>query len=164
MTYGNLNDSNKRELSSRFSFFAVREEEVMMTAGAEIDPIDLSFWNPFFFHLVDIDLGKVHPPLPPPARSRKELPLREEGPLIDLIAARPYRWTQGDKEILRRTEEFLLHFSQNLRRDVEGCSLPSSMDRTKHSPFLIDHKDREAIRSEDTEESVRRICNQGIIF
>jgi hypothetical protein len=58
-----LDDSNKRELSSSPSFSSIGKEKIMMAIGAEMDSVDLSFFYSLFFHLLDIDFGKVnHPP------------------------------------------------------------------------------------------------------
>jgi hypothetical protein len=63
LTHGKLNNPNKRKLPSGLPFFSVREKKVGMTTGAEINPEDLFFLDPFMFHLGNIDLGKInHPP------------------------------------------------------------------------------------------------------
>ena len=62
MTNGNLDHSNKGQLSSGLTLFSVGEEEIMMTTGAEIDPEDLFFLDSLILHLGDIDLGEVHHP------------------------------------------------------------------------------------------------------
>jgi hypothetical protein len=77
------------------AFFSVREEEVGMTTGAKIDPDDLFFLDPLFFHLSDIDSGKVHHPSPTSFQSGKGFPLRLKDLLIDFIATGPNGWAQG---------------------------------------------------------------------
>ena len=63
MTNGNLDDSNKGQLPSSLTFFSVGEEKIIMAMGTEIDPKNLFFFDPFIFHLSDIDLNKVNHPL-----------------------------------------------------------------------------------------------------
>jgi hypothetical protein len=66
-----------------------------MATGAEIDSKDLFFLDPLFFHLSDIDSGKVHHPSPTSFQSGKGFPLRLKDLLIDFIAAVPNGWAQG---------------------------------------------------------------------
>jgi hypothetical protein len=64
MTNGQLDDSNKRKLSSSLAFFSVGEEEVVMATGAEIDSKDLFFLDALFLHQIDIHPRKIYLPFP----------------------------------------------------------------------------------------------------
>ena len=61
-------DADEGELSSGSALFTMREEEVCIAGGAEIDPEDLILLDSFLFDLGDVNRG-AGPPSTSPSRS-----------------------------------------------------------------------------------------------
>ena len=101
--------ADEGELSSGSALFTMREEEVCIAGGAEIDPEDLILLDSFLLDLDHVNPGQVHHPLPIPFRNRVGLQYGMEYSFINLVTADTNGRSQSDQEILARTTERFFH-------------------------------------------------------